>query len=119
MRKKLIFWFPRILIIIFALFLMIFSFDVFENCNGFTECFLYLMIHNIPSIILFILLAISWRYELFGAIVFGFFGLVGIVGIFFEIVGMPEGEFNPIFIFLGVVFTLVGILFYLSKNQTI
>jgi len=69
-KKKVLYWFPRILSIIFILFLSVFSFDVFDSCNGFFDCALGLFMHNIPSIVLLILLIISWKHEIVGGIVF-------------------------------------------------
>ena len=70
MKKKVLYWFPRILSIIFILFLSLFSLDIFDSCNGFFDCALGLFMHNIPSIILLIILIISWKHEIVGGIVF-------------------------------------------------
>lgn len=70
---------PRILSILFLLFLTIFSFDVFDSCNSFLTCLLGLFIHNIPVFILAILLWISWKHEIVGAITFIFAGLLYIL----------------------------------------
>ena len=77
--SKFIFWTPRILSIIFILFLSMFSLDVFENCNGFFQCSLALFIHNIPVFILIGVLIFSWRYEIVGAISFILAGFLYIV----------------------------------------
>jgi len=74
--KKWIYWLPRILSILFILFLSLFSLDVFGNNYTFWETVLGLLMHNIPSIILTILLIIAWRYELVGAIGFILGGLI-------------------------------------------
>ena len=74
--KKWIFWVPRILSIVFILFLALFSFDVFDSCNSFSSCSLGLLMHNLPSIILAIILIISWKYEIVGAIAFILAGLL-------------------------------------------
>jgi hypothetical protein len=116
--NKLIFWTPRILVILFAIFLAIFSLDIFDNCNGFFDCALGLFMHNIPSFILLAILLISWKHELVGAIIFGLIGLAGIIGIIIAMLTIPEGSrFNPIFIIVGVVCTLIGILFYFGYKQ--
>jgi len=70
MKNKWIYWIPRILSIIFLLFLAMFSLDIFDACNGFFECALGLFMHNIPVFVLAILLWISWKHELVGAITF-------------------------------------------------
>lgn len=82
MKNRFIYWTPRILAILFILFLAVFSLDVFDAGYGFWELILGLFMHNIPAIILLIVLIIAWRHELVGAIGFilGGFGLIGIIG---------------------------------------
>ncbi|MGB3975604.1 MAG: hypothetical protein WBM02_09665 [bacterium] len=76
---KFIFWTPRILAVIFILFLALFSLDVFENNHSTGELMLRLLIHNIPSIILAVILWISWKHEIVGAIAFILAGIFYIV----------------------------------------
>ena len=71
-----IFWTPRILSIVFVLFLALFSLDVFDSNLGFLGTLLGLLIHNIPAIILLIILIISWKYEIVGGIAFILAGLL-------------------------------------------
>ena len=68
--NKWIYWTPRILSIIFILFLAMFSLDVFDSCNGFLECALGLLMHNIPVFILIAVLVIAWKKEIVGAVAF-------------------------------------------------
>ena len=74
--SKFIFWTPRISAIIFILFLAMFSLDIFEGNYGFWGTILGLFIHNIPALILLIVLLISWKYEIVGGIVFILAGLL-------------------------------------------
>lgn len=73
---KLLYWSPRILSILFVLFLALFSLDVFGNGYSFWQTALALFMHNIPVIILAILLIISWKYEIVGAMTFASAGLL-------------------------------------------
>ena len=73
--NKFIFWAPRIISILFILFLSLFSLDVFEGDYGFWGTIFGLIMHNIPVFILTILLIISWKHELVGAITFAVAGL--------------------------------------------
>jgi len=114
--SKFIFWTPRILAILFILFLAMFSLDIFDSCNNFFNCALGLFMHNLPSIILTIILIIAWKYEIVGAIVFFLFGLWYIVQ--FVITGIINNGFHWyylswIFIIAGPAF-LVGILFWIN-----
>ena len=112
--SKFIFWTPRILAILFILFLAMFSLDIFEGNYGFWGTILGLFIHNIPVIILLIVLIISWKYEIVGAIVF-------ILGGLFYIAVLLMNEFESYMLLWilqisGPAF-LVGILFYLNWRQ--
>ena len=80
--SKFIYWCPRILGIAFILFLSLFSLDIFDLKLGFWGTVLGLVVHNIPSIILTILLIISWKYEIVGGIAFILFGILYIVWLF-------------------------------------
>ena len=73
---KWLFWTPRIISIIFILFLSLFSLDIFGNNYTFWQTILGLFMHNIPSLILLVILIISWKHELVGAIAFAIGGLV-------------------------------------------
>jgi len=81
MKKNidLLYWTPRILAIVFILFLALFSLDVFGNGYGFWETILGLFMHNIPSLVLTAILIISWKYEIVGGIAFILAGLLYIV----------------------------------------
>jgi hypothetical protein len=73
--SKFVYWTPRILSILFLLFLAMFSLDVFEPGMGFWEIVAGLLVHNIPTFVLLIILLISWKYEIVGGIAFILAGL--------------------------------------------
>lgn len=68
--RPFIFWLPRILGVLFALFLMLFSLDVIEMGKSVQEIATGLFIHNVPALTLLLLVIIAWKYELVGAISF-------------------------------------------------
>ncbi len=74
--NKFIYWAPRILSILFVLFLMMFSLDIFDGNYGFWGTILGLFMHNIPALILLAVVIISWKRELVGAIAFILAGLL-------------------------------------------
>lgn len=82
--NKFIYWTPRILSIIFILFLTLFSLDVFGNGYTFWETVGALFMHNIPSLVLLIVLIISWKYEIIGGIAFILAGFAYIVSLIFR-----------------------------------
>lgn len=77
--NKFIYWTPRILGIVFVLFLMVFSLDVFEPGLTAWQIALGLFMHNIPALFLLIILIISWKHEAVGGIVFILAGIAYIV----------------------------------------
>lgn len=78
-NNKLLFWTPRIFGIIFILFLIMFSLDVFEPGLTVWQIVIGLFMHNIPALFLLIVLIISWKYEIVGGIVFVLAGLLYIL----------------------------------------
>lgn len=73
---KLVYWVPRILSILFILFLAMFSLDVIEPGRSIGEILIGLIMHNIPVFILIGLLIIAWKHELVGAVTFITAGLL-------------------------------------------
>ena len=61
--KPLLFWTPRVLCLLFAVFLSLFALDVFNEGYGFWKTILALLMHLIPTWIVLAILAISWRWE--------------------------------------------------------
>jgi hypothetical protein len=74
--KRLLFWSPRVLCILFAVFLSMFALDVFDGRHGFWRTMLALFMHLIPVFALILVLVVSWRWEWVGA---GFFPLLGLL----------------------------------------
>jgi hypothetical protein len=73
--KRLWFWTPRILCLLFAAFISLFALDVFDEHRGFWQTLLALAMHLIPTAILLLILATSWRWEWVGALIFPALGL--------------------------------------------
>jgi len=73
---KYLYWTPRVLAILMLLFMALFSLDVFDEKLGFWGTVLGLLIHNLPVIVLAIVLWASWKKrEFIAAIAFIFIGL--------------------------------------------
>jgi len=68
MKERILYWIPRILTILALLFMLLFSFDAFEGNESFLRKLGGFFMHNIPVIILGIILAIAWFRELEGGI---------------------------------------------------
>ena len=105
--KRLLFWTPRILCILFAVFVSLFALDVFNEDYSFWETILALLIHLIPTYIILIVLAVSWRWEWVGAILFSALGLLYML--------MSWGQFNlSVYLMMSGPLFLIGILFLLN-----
>ncbi|MBW2963978.1 hypothetical protein KY363_00825 [Candidatus Woesearchaeota archaeon] len=74
--NKFVYWSPRVLSIIFIIFLALMSLDIFEGHYGFWGTILGLFMHNIPTFILIAVLIVSWKREIVGAIGYAFAGLL-------------------------------------------
>jgi hypothetical protein len=68
--KRTLFWTPRILGILFILFLSLFALDIFDMHLGFWGTIVGLFMHLIPSIALAIAVVLAWRWEWVGAALF-------------------------------------------------
>ena len=118
-NHKFIFWTPRILAIMFILFLMMFSLDIFDGGYGFWGTIVGLFMHNIPALILAVILWISWKYEIVGAIAFILAGLLYMALIarnFFRGEPFEWYMLSYSLIIAGPAF-LVGILFWVGWRQ--
>jgi len=105
--QKFIFWAPRVLTIIFILFLSLFALDVFQPGQSIPYMIAGFLIHLIPCYILTAVLLISWRYEFFG-VVFILLGILYMIIIWTR--GLPFFAFPTI---SGSAF-LIGGLFLLN-----
>lgn len=67
---RVIVWAPRVLGILAALFLGLFALDVFDMGLSFWETIGALLIHLVPSLLLLIVVALSWRWPWLGGLLF-------------------------------------------------
>ncbi len=73
-RHSILLWTPRVLSILFALFLSLFALDVFGEGYGVGRTITAFLIHEIPVIILLLATALAWRWPWVGALAFVGFG---------------------------------------------
>ena len=80
-KYKFLFWCPRILVILFIIFLSIFALDIFSMNLGVWGTIVGMFMHLIPSLILLAVLLFSWktRRGWIAGIVFILFGLLYII----------------------------------------
>ncbi len=115
-KTKILHYFPRILCIAAILFISLFATDAFEEGKNFTEQTTAFLIHLIPSFILIIFLAIAWKRELIGGIIFCAIALAFTPYIFKLNYSMNDSVWITIGIISSITlpFLIVGILFIIS-----
>lgn len=69
-KQKIIYWIPRILGILYVIFLGIFALDVFIPNQPISYYLINLFMHLIPNFILLIFILIAWKYERVGGFLF-------------------------------------------------
>jgi hypothetical protein len=102
--KRVVFWMPRILCVLFAVFISLFALDVFGEGYDFWETIVALLMHLIPTGIILIALVIAWRWEWVGAILFV------VLGVWYTIMAWGEFGWTTYLVIVGPLF-LVGALF--------
>jgi hypothetical protein len=109
--KKIIFWLPRILAIIYILFISVFALDIFGQGYDFWEVMVGLFMHLIPSLILIVLIVVAWRRPKIGGILFI------ALAVMFTIAFNTYRELITLLLISGPLL-LIGILFLLQKNPS-
>ncbi len=112
--SKSIYWIPRILAILLILFLMIFSLDVFELGLTGWQVVAAFFIHNLPSLILAIVLWISWKYEIVGGVVFIIAGVAHMIFLLVRADVEPWYISFLISLIIDVPAYLIGVLFLIG-----
>jgi hypothetical protein len=74
--KRLLYWTPRVLCIAFAAFISIFAVDVFQTGVPAWQVALALLMHLLPTFLVLLVLALSWRHEWVGGALFIALGLL-------------------------------------------
>ena len=105
--NKILFWLPRILMILFILFVSMFALDSFDGDESLMRKMGGFLIHLIPAYILIALLIVSWKWEWIGGIAFFVLGVVYIIWAWgrFQL-GVYFGISGPLFV--------IGILFFVN-----
>ncbi len=105
--KGVVFWMPRILCVLFAVFISLFALDVFGEGYDFWETIVALLMHLIPTGIILIALVIAWRWEWVGALLFL------ALGVWYVIMAWGEFEWVTYLVIVGPLL-LVGALFLVN-----
>jgi hypothetical protein len=70
MNKKFLYWLPRILGMLFALFISIFALDAFGESIPFPEAVVGFLIHLVPTYIMIAVLLVAWKWGVVGGTLF-------------------------------------------------
>lgn len=76
LRRRILFWTPRILAMLYIAFLSMFALDVFHEEHDFWRILVALSIHLIPAFVLLVVLILAWRREWIGAALYAAAGAV-------------------------------------------
>lgn len=97
--KRVLYFLPRFLAVLFVLFISMFALDVF----GEERWFLALIIHLIPSIILVIATTIAWRNSRLGALIFIILSLIFALFFHSALIGFPLFVIAALFLWQSLV----------------
>lgn len=103
----MLYWAPRVLGVLFAVFLSIFAADVFEEGAGFRATAVALLVHLLPTFLVLLVLALAWRHELAGGIAFL------LVGVLYLAVSVGRLHWSASVVIAGPLF-VIGLLFIWS-----
>jgi len=94
--KKLLYWLPRVLSVLFIAFISMFALDVFNEPNW----PLALFMHLIPSFLLVGVTIVAWRNETLGGYFFLIVGAALLVFTNFEalVIGIPAFVIGALFL---------------------
>ena len=104
MKMHRLIWIPRVLALVFIVFLLLFGLDVFSENAPFMKKLGGFFMHSIPSIILLLILFIFWKKTLVGGFIFILFSIA------FTLYFRTYGSLST-FLLLTFPVLLVGILF--------
>jgi hypothetical protein len=102
--KRVLFWSPRILALLFAAFITIFTLDVFGKGYSFGELLIALAMHLIPTALILIALIAGWRWSWAGALLFA------ALGVGYLLMGRGRTQWSNYLIVSGPAF-LIAVLF--------
>jgi len=106
--KQILFWSPRILGILIAVFVSLFALDVFGEGYSSWETIGALAMHLLPTLVILVVLGIAWRWEWTGGFLFVALGVLYIT-LFWEPSNLPAYLVisGPLFL-TGILFLLDG-----------
>src|SRR3990167_2131675 len=77
-KDRLLYWTPRIASLLFVGFISLFALYVFCEYRGW-ELVLALFMHLLPSFVLLVAIALAWKYDILGVIIFFGFAVLYVI----------------------------------------
>lgn len=116
---RILYWTPRILGILAILFLSMFALDAFNPALTIWQQIGGFLIHMIPSFVLLGILAVAWKWELIGGLIFTLIGLAFSPVVYLLNYNRLHSVKESLFVLLiiTVPFILTGLLFILSYRH--
>ena len=111
--KKIVYWTPRVFAILFTLFIMMFSLDVFDGTSSLTDQLIGFFMHNLPAYGIILIIVFAWKKDIIGMIGFALIA----IGLFMLVNGTntPDGSMvNPAVFFISGPALLISLLYGLS-----
>ena len=115
MASKILYWIPRLLTILAILFMLMFSLDVFGGNDSVGKKLVGFVVHNIPVMILAVILIIAWKRELIGGVLLVAASIAGAI-FFHSFTGNPASliVISP-FLITGILFILHSMLYPVNQ----
>lgn len=106
--KNLFTWLPRVIVLVFILFIASFALDAFDEDASFWGKIGDFAKHLIPAAVTSVFLFVAWRYRIFGGL------LLMVLGMVFTIYFRTD---RSLYYFMSISFPLLlgGLLFIFSK----
>lgn len=116
---RILYWTPRILGILAILFISMFALDAFNPALTIWQQIGGFLIHMIPSFVLLGILAVAWKWELIGGLIFTLIGLAFSPVVYLLNYNRLHSVKESLFVLLiiTVPFILTGLLFILSYRH--
>ena len=106
--RVLLFWTPRVLAILFALFISLFALDAFAVDKPFLEQVAGFLIHLIPTAVVVAALVIAWKRSLIGGVIFLLIGAAYVFQTLYQSWSVAL-TFSGIPLLTGLLFLLEGL----------
>ncbi|RLC36364.1 hypothetical protein DRH27_05330 [Candidatus Falkowbacteria bacterium] len=105
--KKIIYWFPRVLGLLFAFFMSLFATEIFNEGYSVLKTIIGFLIQLIPALIILVFTAIGWKKDAWGTALFTILAIAYIL--YFK--NQPWQTY----VIISAPLFLIGVLFLLNK----